>query len=87
LIAAEPLLDQWTEAMRENAQVDHVCQCPIGVTYFSKFLQLEFNNENLQAYLDSIHFMKLIQNPNITFEETNVSIFCLNILERIKILQ
>ena len=46
--------------------------CPIGVTYFFKFLQSEFNSENLQAYIDTTKFRDLVEKENSTITELKV---------------
>lgn len=48
---------QSVQALKDNLGIDDVpleltLSCPIGTTYFSKFLKLEYNEENMQCWLE-----------------------------------
>eukprot|EP01080_Neovahlkampfia_damariscottae_P002218 gene2218-2392_t len=61
-----PLLEEWVENTRINSTLEGICQCPIGMIHFFKFLQLECNSENLQAYIDSLSFASLVEKRTST---------------------
>eukprot|EP01080_Neovahlkampfia_damariscottae_P002203 gene2203-2377_t len=69
LQAVEPLLDEFSQVVRNNGNVELLLGCPIGVTYFFKFLQTEFNSENLQAYIDTIKFRDLVEKESSSISE------------------
>jgi hypothetical protein len=61
-----------------------LCECPIGTTYFFKFLQQEFNSENLQAYIDTKKFRDLVEKEKVIIPELIVSFTTFTISNRKK---
>jgi hypothetical protein len=68
----EPYLVDWTRAFAENATPKLMMECPIGLTYFSKFLATEMNTENLSGYLDFKAFQDVMLPQNREEEWTKV---------------
>lgn len=60
----EVYLDEWCELFASNMSPQCMLECPIGVTYFQKFLTTEMNTENLQAYLDFRTFLEEMDPEN-----------------------
>jgi len=75
LLLSKPLLEEWEENTRINSTLESLCECPIGMVHFFKFLQVEFNSENLQAYIDALNFSNLMEKENSTIIEIKVKNF------------
>ena len=50
--SCEDLFEEWEDTLISSLTIDKLCSCPIGSSYFFKFLQTEFNTENLQSTVD-----------------------------------